>query len=844
MNLLVSYDWLKEYVGLDKVRGTKSGARSMTPEEFGAWISLSGPSVEKIIPQGEELDGIYVGKIVKISDHPKADKLKLVDVDLGTLKPPLGKGEAKGESRIVCGGSNLYEGQIVAVAVPGAKVRWHGEGDLIELEPTEIRGEKSEGMICASGEIGLGEAFPVKDDHEILDLGKEIPELKVKSGTKLATALGLDSDVVMDIEVTSNRPDCMGMVGIAREAAAIMIVPFLWKEPKFESNVKRQTSKLKVVIDAKDACSRYIGTRMEGVKVGPSPWWLKRRLLSAGIRPINNLVDITNYVMYETGQPMHVFDADKLSATHPNPSLVKEGQVEIHVRYAKKGEKILALDGKGYDLPDSVLVIADAEKPVAIAGVMGGEDTGSTEETVNIVLEAATFDPVVVRKGSRKLLLQSDSQLRFEKGLSQIGPESAMARAIELVKELAGGEVVGAPVDVQPKKYKAQTYSITVDEVNALIGVEISKKEMIDVLKRLGFTLRQGSGSSKIQVEVPWWRDHDIEAGRDLVEEIARVYGYQKIPAVVPMEVAPRKSDEIIVWEDRMKDLLSGAGYIELYGYSFMSKELLAKAGFESKYLLHVQNPLTKDLEVMRPSLIPQLLEAVANNQERADILRLFECSNVYLRKAGKKGEWTDLPDEDPQCVIGYIEHKNDSPWREVKGMVEYIFDTFDINDVKWKRVSQDDIWHPGRGVQAYKDDKLLATVGEISPKYTEEFKIENRVGTAQLELRNIINFAKTHKSYSPPLPFPESKRDLAIVVDEDVEYRDIELSILRADERVLGVQWFDTYQGKGIPEGKKSVAMHLNIGSAEKTLTSEEIDGVVNDALLACKERFGAELR
>ncbi len=821
MNLLVSYDWLKEYVGLKQ-----------KPEEFASKISLCGPSVEKIIPAAVDLEGIYVGKIIKIADHPKADKLKLVTVDLGRATSK--------EQRIVCGGSNLYEGQIVAVAVPGAKVRWHGEGDLIELQPTEIRGEKSDGMICAAGEIGLGEAFPVKDDHEILDLNKEIPGMKVNPGTPLSQALGLADDVLMDIEVTSNRPDSMGMVGIAREASAILKVPFIYSPT---SLVLRPTSKTKnplvkggsegglnIKIDAKDACSRYIGTRIEGVKVGPSPWWLKRRLMSAGIRPINNLVDITNYVMYETGQPMHVFDADKLAGN------------TIHVRYAKQGEKMMALDGKTYALPDSVLVIADEEKPVAIAGVMGGEDTGSAEGTVNIILEAAAFDPVVVRRGSRKILLQSDSQLRFEKGLSQMGPEPAMARAIELVKELAGGEVVGASVDVQTKKYKPQSFSITVDEVNALIGVELKKTHMVEVLKSLGFKVK--TVGNKLSAEVPWWRDHDIEAGRDLVEEIARVYGYGKIPAIVPMDIAPRKSDAIIVWEDRIKDLLAGAGYTELYSYSFVSKDLLAKAGFNAQDLLHVQNPLTVELEVMRPSLIPQLLEAVAGNQERADTLRLFECSNVYLRQGGKKGNWSDLPDESPQCVIGYIEHQNDSPWREAKGIVEYIFDSFDIKEVKWKKVSQDDLWHPGRGVQAYKDDFLLATVGEISPKYTEAFKIESRVGTAQLEMRNIIKFTKTHKSYSPPLPYPESKRDLAIVVDQNTEYRDIELAVLRADEKILAVQWFDTYEGKGVAEGKKSLAMHLTIGSAEKTLTSQEIDAVVNEALLACKEKFGAELR
>ena len=811
MNLLVSYDWLKEYVSLKQ-----------TPEEFAARMSLCGPSVEKIMPLFSELGGIYVGKILKLAKHPQADKLTLASVDIGGETP----------QKIVCGGINLYEGQMVAVAVPGAKVRWHGEGDLIELEVTEIRGEKSEGMICAASEIGLAEAFP-HEDKEILDLGKEIKGLNVKPGTLLADALGGLDDVVMDIEVTSNRPDCMGIVGIAREAAVIMDAKFKYKETELKSRVASRESRvdgLVIKIDAKDACSRYIGTRIEGVKVGPSPWWMKRRLMSAGIRPINNLVDITNYVMYETGQPMHVFDADKLADN------------SIFVRYARQGEKILALDGKIYDLPDSVLVIADAKKPIAVAGVMGGEETGTHNDTVNIILEAATFDPVVIRKGSRKLLLQSDSQLRFEKGLSQIGPESAMARAIELIEELAGGKIVCGPVDVQNKKYNSTEFSTTVDEVNALIGIAIAKKDMLDVLKRLGFKVKENG--KKLTAVVPWWRDHDIESGRDLTEEIARIYGYDRIPAIVPVGVPLRKSDAIIFWEDRIKDLLSGAGYMELYGYSFVSKDLLVKAGFDAKNLLHVQNPLTQDLEIMRPSLIPQLFEAIASNQERMEVLRMFEVSNVYLRKDGQNEAWLDLPDEAPQCVIGFVDPQNDSSWRQAKGVLEYIFDAFDIKDVHWKIESKDDIWHPGRGVQAYKDNMLLATVGEISPKYTQNFKIEAHVGCAVLELRNIVKFAKTRKTYIPPFPYPESKRDLAIVVDKNTKYREIELAILRADERVLGVEWFDTYAGKGIADGKKSIAMHLTIGSAEKTLTSQEIDGILENVLLTCKEKFGAVLR
>ncbi len=825
MNLLVSYDWLKEYVSLKE-----------TPEEFAARISLSGPAVEKIMPQGEELRGVVVGKIVKISQHPQADKLSLAAVDIGQKSP----------INLVCGGTNLYVNQTVAVALVGAMVRWHGQGDLIELKPAQIRGVKSEGMICAASEIGLGEAFP-HEEREILDLGKEIPEMKAKPGTPLAEALGLSNDVVMDVEVTSNRPDCMGMVGMAREATAIIKRPFKWKEPVLPvSKSKGKKPGIKVTIDAKKACPRYIGVRIDGIKVGPSPWWMKRRLMSAGVRPINNLVDITNYVMLETGQPMHVFDAAKL-----------KGQ-EIRVRFARANEKIMALDGKTYQLDDKILVIADAERPVAVAGVMGGEETGATAKTTNIVLEAACFDPVIVRKGSRKLTLQSDSQLRFEKGLSQMSPPSAMAGAIKLVLELAGGKVVGEPADVMPTAYKPVAYSVTTDEVNGLIGVEVKKTEMIDVLRRLGFKV--SATGKHIKATIPWWRDHDVEMGRDLVEEIARVIGYAKIPSVVPIAVAPRQTDQVIQWEDRLKDVAKAAGYTEVYSWSFVSEELLRKASYDPSNLLHVQNPLSNDWLVMRPSLLPGLLQAVADNQEREKDLRLFECSNVYLPKYAVRSTqydsntvlrtpysvpvWEDLPDEVPEMAIMIKDAEDDQPWRKAKGLLEHLLNNFGISDVHWKRISRDNIWHPGRSAQAYKDNKLVATVGEIGPQMLETFKIKNRVGAVVINFREFMPLAKVSKAYVPPMPYPEAKRDLAVVVDRNVEYGEIALSIRRADPRILDVQWFDTYEGKGVAEGKKSVAMHLTIGSPEKTLESAEVDGVLNNAILACQEKFKAEIR
>ncbi|USN52989.1 MAG: phenylalanine--tRNA ligase subunit beta [Candidatus Nomurabacteria bacterium] len=390
MNLLTSYRWLREYVDLGKT----------TAEEFAERVSLSGPGVEQLIPQGKDLENIVIGKILRIEEHPKAQKLRLPIVDIGGR-----------ELTIVCGGTNIVEGQLVAVALVGASVRWHGEGELIVLEPIEIRGVKSEGMICAANEIGLFDAFP-HGDGEILDLGKSIPELSVGLGTPLADALGLSDDTVMDIEVTTNRPDAMGMVGMAREASAILDADFTWKAPKLPSKIK-VCEKLEVNVEEKELAPRYMAVRMDGVKVTDSPWWIKRLLLGAGVRPHNNVVDITNLIRLELGQPMHAFDAGKLVGD------------TLHIRKAKAGEKIAALDGITYELSETNLVIADDEQPQCIAGIMGGEHSAITTDTVSVIFEAATFDPVFTRRSARKLNVYSDSQKLFEKGLSTQAPEFA-----------------------------------------------------------------------------------------------------------------------------------------------------------------------------------------------------------------------------------------------------------------------------------------------------------------------------------------------------------------------------------------------------------------------------------
>jgi phenylalanyl-tRNA synthetase beta chain len=800
MNSLISYDWLNEYVDLKKI----------TPDEFAKRMSLSGPAVEKIIPQGADLAKVVVGHVVEVKPHPNADKLRLAMTDIGSSKVT-----------IVCGGSNLKADQWVAVALVGAKVRWHGEGDLVELTPAEIRGVKSDGMICAANEIGLFEAFP-HAEREILDLGVAIPDMKLKAGTPLADALGLSSDVVMDVEVTSNRVDAMGMVGMAREASAILKAPCTWKPSVLKG--RKALPSVPVKVSAKKLCPRYMAVRIDGVKVGSSPWWLKRRLMSAGLNSINNIVDVTNFVMLELAQPMHAFDAKMV-----------EGKIDV--RLARAGEKIHALDGRTHELTDTMLVIADAAQPIAIAGVMGGQSSGVASNTTSIILEAAVFDPVSIRRTARALNIQTDAQLRFEKGLSVQAPPDALARAVELILELAGGEVVSAVTDVVAETYTPQVFSISADEINALIGVDLPQREMVDSLRRLGF--RISTTGKKIRAVVPWWRDHDIEFARDLVEEVARVYGYANIPAVVPVGLAPRPMQPELYWEERVRDISKGAGCIEAYSYSFVSKELMEKAGYDPSVMLHLQNPLTVEYEVMRTTLLPSLLQAASENRERESVMRLFEVANVYYPTTSG---WKDLPMERAELGAIYLGMKE--PWRQAKGYVEHVLAECGIEEVSWRRLSTDSFWHPGRTVQAFVRGDLIATVGEVSPKISERFKLDGPVALVDLAMHVLVAHATDAKRYVPFSTYPPAKRDIALVVDMRTEYDDIARCIRETDPLVASVEWFDTYQGKNLPEGKKSIAMHLVMSSPDRTLEREEVDAVMERVSLALKESFHADIR
>ncbi len=802
MNILASYDWLGQYVDLQE-----------TPEQFAARVSLSGPGVERLYPQDAGFERIVVGKVLSVGPHPNAEKLRLAKVDIGAKK-----------TTIVCGGSNLREDQWVVVALEGAMVRWHGEGAPVKLEPAEIRGVKSEGMICAANEVGLFDAFP-HAEREILDLGEVLPKLNVKPGTNLAVALGLSKDVVLDIEVTTNRPDAMCIVGLAREAAAILQRPFLWK-PARVPTTKKVGRALSVQVAEKLLCPRYMGVRMDGVVVGSSPWWLKRRLLSAGLRPINALVDITNFVLMELGQPMHVFDADKLHGA-------------IRVRKAKKGESMAALDGKTYALDETMLVIADDNGPQAIAGIMGGEASAVSSDTRSVVFEAATFDPVSVRRTSRKLNLFSDSQTRFEKGLSVQAPPDALARAVELCVELAGGKVASAIADVKSTPYKPAKFSIKLDSVTGLIGLPLPQKEMADTLKRLGFVTTIAAG--KLNAIVPWWRDHDIESGRDLIEEIARVYGYANIPAIFPIGVATRPTDPELIWEDRARTVAKAAGLTETYTYSFVSEELMNRAGFDAAQMLRIQNPLSADFAFMRTTLLPSLLQVVTENQERFAEQHLFEVAHVYYpRESG----WKDLPREELMLSGVFFDSQKTDAWKKAKGFAEHLYNEFGIGEVEWRRLENDPFWHPGRSMQAFKDGVLIGTLGQVHPLILERFKIEGAVAMMDLPLETILPRATTGKAYKPLASYPEAKRDLALLVDRDVTVKELG-DLMSANASLLrSVEWFDTYRGKGIADGKKSVAFHLTFSHPDRTLETAEVDEATAAITKALEATYKAEVR
>ncbi len=798
MNILASYNWLKEHV-----------KTKLSAEEFAKEFSLRSMSVESVEHLDQRFANMVIGVVKSIAQHPNADRLRVATVDIGEKEVP-----------IVCGGTNLAENMRVLVALPGSRVRWHGGADWTTLEKTSIRGVESIGMICAPSEVGLDKV--ACGDHEIWDLTSIID---APAGASVAAALDCD-DIIFDIEITTNRPDAMGMIGLARDAAVAVDAEFsLGKFESVESRALESFSSHRITVKKDDdRCGRYMAAVVEGVTVGESPWWMQKRLLLAGLKPINVIVDISNYVALELGQPMHAFDAETIAKD------------TIVIRPAKKGEKLTLLDGKIAELNPSIMVIADAEKSLAVAGIMGGKDSGTTAHTTTVVFEAAMFDALTIRRGSRAIDVASDSQLLFEKGLSPSALPIALARAVELATELAGGTLVDV-VDVYPEPRKPKVFAFNPEQARKRIGVDIADAQQIDILTRLGFDVAKKK--SAYSVTVPYWREDDIEGEVDFTEEIARMYGYHNMPAVLPASRPPAAFDDASLdWAMWTKKFLAGAGFSEFFSNSMVSVADLEMYAVSPKDALALYNPLSADITHMRPTLVPSMLRAIERNQAFTNTANVFELARVYVPREG------DIPEERMTLVFGEYGVTNaESTFMQLRGVVEYFAAKSGIT-LTFDRAPKNDHWHDGRTVTITFDGVTVGTLGQVADDFQNSFGIHRPVFLAEIDLEALFSSMKHAHRYQALPAFPVVTRDIAVLVDEKTEFEKISSVVRGAKSLVTDCRVVELYRGEGIPSGKKSVTVGVTLMAPDRTLTSQEVDDVMTTVIRELALRVDGVIR
>jgi len=789
MNLNISYNWLKEYVKLtDKAH------------DFAKKISLSGPAVDRLTDFAGLLNGVVVGKIIEIQKHPNADKLFVGKIDIGSRIIQL----VFGTMAVVEVGQQLPVAVAPTILPTGQKI-----------EKSTFRGVNSEGMLCLNSELGIS------NEDKIFFIDE-----KIKPGTPLIKALKYLNDQIFDMEVTSNRPDAMCIVGIAREAAAIFAANFLYKDPKPNLTVLGEKKKLTVTIKEPKLCPRYEAAVMTDVKVEASPLWMQQRLLSAGLRPINNLVDITNYILLEFGQPMHVFDYNKLAGN------------EIIVRLAQKGEKILALDGKEYELDENVLVVADGKNPCAVGGIMGGELSGATTATKSIVLEVGNWDPVNIRRTARNLNLHSDASNLYEKGLHPEGTRPALLRAIELVKELAGGKMANEIIDENNSKFKAKTVKLNSDNVTRILGVEIKAEKIKTILESLGFAV-SGKAKAALEVTVPWWRDHDIEGEHDLIEEVARIYGYQNLPTQLMSGELPVDfcGGNEFRQEDKVKDILAGFGLTEIFSYSFISEKIIKDAGLDSVDAVKIANPLSLDFEYMRTSLIPGLLQIISENAGFHNQIKIFDLSKIYLKYEG------DLPRETMALAIACVSASADEALSDLRGIWEglsiklglnYEFSNFKKKELFWSDNSL-----------ALKGKEIIGGIGLISKGIALKFGIKKSVAVIYVDFNGLISIARLAPAYNPICKYPGIELDISMEINEAVSFGQVKDIAAKIDrEMIKDISYLSVFKGQGIASGKKALAIRITYRHDDKTLALPEAQVVHNKVVDALKKEYNINIR
>lgn len=830
--MLVSKQWIEQFTTIPK---------RISPKQLGEDLTLHVVEVEDVIDEAQFLDGIVVGKIVEVSAHPNADALRLTKVDIGKEVLP-----------VVCGGSNLEVGMLIAMGMIGAQVRWHGEGELIELKEAKIRGEVSMGMICAAEEIGLGDMFPKQDEKEILDFTSRISK-KTKLGTPVAHALGLD-DIVYDIDNKSmtHRPDLWGHYGMAREVAAMY-----GQEVKeyLPAKIKSQdpNHKIHITVKAPTLCTRYMAVALDHVVVGPSPAWLEKRLMSVGISPKNNIVDITNYVMFELGQPMHAFDATQLKETNNKK---QDTPIHITIRKAKEGEQFTSLDEKAYTLTTDDLVIATKNNVLALAGVKGSKMSGVTDETTSIVLESAHFDAVSVRRTATRHGLRTDASARFEKSLDPVECDLALRRAVALILEVCPSARVSSTVVDQASFEKTKKHiSLDTGFVRKRMGVDLPTKQMVHILTSLGFGVKE-SKKAILTVTVPTWRaTKDIALREDLVEEIARVYGYDNISPTLPtFPIVPPKKNALRECETTLRELLAyQAGYTEVSNYSFVSPELLKKCGMVPSDHIALDNPIAKDRPYLRTSLAPNMLEVVEKNLHRFETVQIFEIGKVFDAHTqgvtdGQKGM---LPKQDTYLALAYAKKGEDVPFRSLSTRMNEVFDRLGMTLEYRKKSKPSRLFHPGRYAEIVVSGIRVGHIGDVHPLVAEHIGLDARTAVAELNLSEIVPLLLPVSRYTPLSPYPRIERDVAFLVDTSVAHSDIARALIEADDLAVHVALFDVYTGGSsasaqdkIPEGKKSMGYRITYQARDRTLESSEVDAVHTKIVKMLETTFGATIR
>lgn len=797
-----SVEWLSEYADID-----------VTAVELGDILTLTGTKVEGIEERGKDIRNVVVGKILEIEKHPNADKLVVTKVDV--------KDEVL---QIVTGANNIKVGDIVPIAKDGSELPGG-----VKIKKGKLRDVDSCGMMCAVSELGLDiSRYPGQIEHGIMILPKE---MEARLGEDIVKVLNLE-EAIIDFEITPNRPDCLSIEGIGRETAASLKKEF--KNPRKNLQDKKiekvdQIEGLKVDITAPDLCYRYLARVVKNVKIGPSPEWMVRRLNACDVRSINNIVDITNYVMLELGQPMHAFDINSIEGKH------------ITVRRAEEGEKITTLDEVERNLDNSMLVIADESKPVAIAGVMGGLNSEIEEDTQTVVFESAVFYGGNVRKTAKKVGLRTEASSRFEKGLSPENALRAVNRAVELVELLGAGEAVDGVIDEYPTKQKENRIKLNVDRINHLLGVNVSKEEMISILKSVDI---------KVEAEeaIPPFYRQDVEGIADIAEEIIRFYGYDKLgTTLINAESTAGGKNKRQKLEDTIRNLLVDRGASEVCTYSFLNEKDLEKVGITKvdgiyQQIITVSNPLSEDFTMMRPTTIPTMMQVLTTNSNKKNKdVKLFEIGRIYKndKEQIEKGE---IPTEENILTIGMYGEKVD--FYELKGLVENVLEICNIPRYELEK-GKEEYYHLGRCAQVKIGNDVIARLGEIHPLINENYGVSQRIYVAEINVDKLAKYAINSKKYTEIPKYPAVERDIAMVVAEDVEVGKIEKLIQKKAKKALeSIKLFDVYRDEKIGEGKKSVAYALIFRDKNKTMTDEEINPIMEQIVEGLEKELGAELR